>query len=118
MSAPSIPQEDQLNAMAEGSVYEMVCKYVQNPSRYDLKQYLSVNRRQLIDFLNTHPSKAQAYFDKQKNNQATHDVETIWKEGQDYCVASMDRGKARDVRCFRTLAEAVAEHVLVSYGMY
>jgi hypothetical protein len=118
MGRPSIPEEDQLNAMLEGSVYELACKHVQHPSRYDLKRYLTVDRRQLVDFLIAHPYKAQAYFDKQKRNHATHDVERIWKEGQQYCLASMDHGNARDVRCFGTLAEAVAEHVLVSYGMY
>ena len=56
---PSIPQEDQLNAMVEGSVYELARKYVQNPSRYDLKRYLNVNRRQLIDFLIANPSRTQ-----------------------------------------------------------
>ena len=40
----------------------------------------------------------------------------MWKKGDQYCLASMDHGKARDIRCFSTLAEAVAEHVLVVTG--
>jgi hypothetical protein len=118
MKSPLIPEQDQLRAMLDGSVYELARRYVAKPSRYDLKKYLSINRRQLVDFLVANPAKAEAYFDRQKQSQATHDVERIWKEGTEHFVASMDHGAVRSIRRFSSLAEAVAEHVLVSYGMY
>jgi len=113
-----IPETEQLNAMLEGSVYNLVCTYMNNSSQFNLKKYLTISRQKLISFLVSNPEKAETYFQNQKINPSTHDVEKIWEEGREYFVASLDHGKPRSIRCYQSLPEAVAEHILVSYGMY
>jgi hypothetical protein len=118
MEIPSIPESDQIGAMLDGSVYKLISDYIPNPSQYNLKQYLTISRRTLVRFLTENTGKAQAYFEEHTMTSPLHDVEQIWKEGSKYFVATMDHGKPRFVRQFATLAEAVAEHLLVTYGMY
>ena len=113
-----IPEIEQMNAMLDGSAFNLACDYVEAPSRYDLKKYLTITRQILVDFLASNPEKAEAYFQKHRHSSGTHDVERIWDEGREYLVASMDHGHPRSIRHFRSLPEAVAEHLLVSYGMY
>ena len=117
MKSLPIPETEQLNALANDSLYQLVSEYVAEPSPA-LKQYLTINRQALVEFLLKNPGKADAYFQKQEQVQTTHDVERMWEENGEYIVASMDHGNARSVRRFKSLAGAVAEHVLVSYGMY
>jgi hypothetical protein len=112
-----IPENEQLYALVNGSLYQLVSEYVEHPSPA-LKKYLTINRQTLLGFLLKNLDKAEAYFYKQKQTKATHDVERMWEENGEYIVASMDHGNARCVRRFKSLAEAVTEHVLVSYGMY
>jgi len=118
MKAVPIPETEQMDAMLNQSVYELACNYYENPNQYDLRRYLTVNRRKLVCFLKANPDKAEVYFQKNKNIQATHDVERIWQEGSRYIVASMFHGQVKSPERFRSLPKAVAEHVLVSYGMY
>jgi hypothetical protein len=118
MKTLPIPDTDQINAMLDDSVYDLVCEYIENPSQYNLKKYLTIDRGKLVDFLVQNTGKAETYFQKHASTAASHDVEQIWEEGSEYLVASMDHGKPRSIRRFATLPEAVAEHVLVTYGMY
>lgn len=118
MNSLPIPETDQINAILTDSVYELVCKYVDNPSPYNLKQYLTIDRKKITDFLTQHPDKAAIYFKKHASTEPTHDIEQIWKENSNYVVASMDHGKPHFVRRFHSLSKATAEHMLVTYGMY
>ena len=118
MKSLPIPDDDQIGALLDGSIYDLLCTYVENPPRYDFRTFLTINRQTLVDFLLGNPAKAAAYFQKQKRVQTTHDAEVIREQDGEYVVASMDHGTARSVRRFKSLAEAAAEHVLVSYGMY
>lgn len=118
MKALPIPETEQIQAMLSGSIRDLLTGYIENPPQYDFRKFLTVNRQTLIDFLLNNPVKAKTYFENKRQIQTTHDVEKIWEENGEYFIASMNHGNARSIRQFRSLAEAVAEHVLVSYGMY
>lgn len=118
MDGQPIPQKEQIIALLTGSVYDLACRHVHNPSRYNLKKYITVGRSELIEFLIAHPGMAEAYFRNHSSAEPGHDVERIWREEGAFLVGSMDHGRARWVRRFDTLPEAIAEHVLVSYGMH
>jgi hypothetical protein len=118
MKPPPIPEEAQMRAMLTNSVYELVSEYVEQPSRFNLKQYLTVDRPKLLKFLETYPELAGAYFQRQSALEATHDVERLSQEKSDFLVTSIDRGQPKYSRRFKSLREAVAEHVLLQYGMY
>ena len=115
-----IPEIEQMNAMIDGSFDNLLSNYVENPPKWDFRKFITINRQKLIEFLDANSDKAKTYFQKQVEvkSKATHDVAKIWQEGNNYFVAWMDHGRARNPRQFNTIAEAVAELVLVNYGMY
>lgn len=115
-----IPEADQMNAMLNNSFHKLLSNYIETPPKYDLRKFITINRQKLIEYLKINPGKAKAYFQKQLkiDSTVTHDVAKIWREGDDYFVAWMDHGHITDPRQFETLTEAIAELVLVNYGMY
>jgi hypothetical protein len=115
-----IPEAEQLDAMLNGSFQKLLSDYIEKPPKFDFKKYITIDRRKLVKYLNENPNAATTFFQGQLkiDTLAAHDVEKIWQERDDYVVAWMDHGSPRNPRRFKTLAEAVAELVLVSYGMY
>lgn len=118
MNTLPIPEEDQIRAMLNGSIYDLLRNYNVQPERVDFRKFITVNRQKLINFLSSHNGEAETYFQKYSKIEATHDVEKISRDGANYMTAWMDHGQPRSTRRFTTLGEAVAEHVLVSHGMY
>ena len=112
-----IPQSDQIEAMLSGKVYDLLGLYISRPEDVDFRRYLTISRGDLIDYLRTHPATAERYLKWQLSNQGTHDIERLFQEGAEYVVASMDHGKRLNPSYFRSLEEAVAEHVLACHGM-
>ena len=110
--------EVQMTAMLEGSIYTALAPYVPDPERIDIRKFITVNRQNLIDFLSANLRQTEDYFEKHSHVNAVHDVETISRHGDEYVTAWMDHGQPTSIRRFKSLAEAVAEHVLVSHGLY
>ena len=115
-----IPEIEQFNALVDGSFFNLLKDYCEDPQRVDPKKYITINRKKLIECLSANPDKAESYLKKQMegSSSVTHDKPTIWKDNDGYVVAWMDHGKALDPKQFRSLPEAVAELVLVNWGMY
>lgn len=113
-----IPIKSQIEAMLSGTVYDLASQYHDNPSKYNLKNYLTINRSEVVDYLRFHEDDTLKYFKNKQSMGSTCDVECIWKENECYFVGTMDHGKPRFVRKFNDISEAVAEYILVSYGMY
>ncbi|HZF01016.1 MAG TPA: hypothetical protein VE344_03885 [Methylomirabilota bacterium] len=115
-----IPETDQIRAMLNNSFYELLKEYTEHPPKYDFKKFITINRQKLVEFLTANPLEAKTYFQNQNKivSIANHDIFKIWQEGRNYYVAWMDHGNPRNPRQFDMLAEAVAEFVLVNYGMY
>lgn len=118
MKSLPIPDNQQIEAMLNFSMYKLTCEYYHNPSEYFSREYITVDRQKIIEYLGKNPKKAEAYFIANKDKTGTHDVEKIWQDGSEYCAGWMDHGKLTSIRRFKNLSEAVAEHVLVCYGMY
>ena len=104
--------------MLDGTIYTLLSRYIQDPERIDIRRLITVNRQDLIDFLSANPAMAEQYLQKHSQIKASHDIETISREGDEYVTAWMDHGHASNIRRFKYLRQAVAEHVLVSHGLY
>ena len=113
-----IPKEDQIRAMLDGRTFDLLRDYDINPERVDFRKFITVQRQNLIDFLSIHPDAAEDYFRKHSITEATHDVGKIWQDGSGFMTAWMDHGRPRSIWRFETLSEAIAEHVLITHGMY
>jgi hypothetical protein len=114
----SIPPETQIHAMLDGTIYTLLRRFIQDPERVDIRRFITINRQDLIDFLSINPAKATEYFDRHSRIQAVHDIETISREDDGYVTAWLDHGHRTNLRRFGSLPEAVAEHVLISHGLY
>jgi hypothetical protein len=115
-----IPETEQLDAMVNGSIWSLLKDYTKDVERVDFREFITINRQKLVYYLVVNPNMAEAYFNEQlkANTIATHDIAKAWQEGSIYFVAWMDHGRPRNPRRFKTLAETVAELVLVNHGMY
>jgi hypothetical protein len=113
-----IPESVQIDAMLHGTIFDVLAEYVNAPRVGDLGKYITVDRAELISYLDAHPEAAKAYFQREQSSTTTHDVERILRCGSDYTVVSMFHGEEQSPRHFNTLAEAVAEHVLLGHLMY
>jgi len=118
MPESHIPADSQIRAMLDGSIQELLRKSFGDASPGDFRKAITVDRGDIIEFLKSHPADADAYFAQHCAMHGTHDVERIWREDAIYCTCWMDHGEQRSIKHFTTLPEAVAEHVLVTHGMY
>jgi hypothetical protein len=119
MKSLPIPEIEQMSALLNYSFVGLLGDYVEDAPKYDYRQYITITRQKLLEYLIANPDKAKTYFQKSAvDTGTTHDVPKIWQEGNNYFVAWMDHGRARNPRQFKTIAEAVAELVLVDNGMY
>ena len=104
--------------MLSGGVGALLADCMDNPPQYDFKKVLTVKRNDVIDFLNKNTDQATAYWQRHGMVSVPHDAEELYQEGDEYLVAWIDHGKRRWIKRFKSLPEAIAEHVLVAYGMY
>jgi hypothetical protein len=118
MTGISIPENEQINAMLNGSIYDLLGHYISDPRSIDFRKYITVGRQQLVEFLQVHTDIADVYLRMQLSMDGNHDVERVFRQGSGYVVASMLHGEARWPRYFESAAEAAAQHVLMSHGMY
>ena len=118
MKQHTIPKEEQIKALVQGSIYVLLKEYLANPQIVDFRKYISVTRADLEAFLSQNPQVAETYFQKYRDRESIHEVQMIEKVGSLYKVYEMDHSMPRFERSFSTLYEAVAEHILRSHGLY
>jgi hypothetical protein len=115
MSA-SISKKDQIVALLTGKIDVLVADRL-GKSVVDFRPYLSVTRGDVEEFLGSHPGEAEKYYAEKSQCEPLHDRHLIGMRDGKYLVAWSDHGRTRFERLFATLAEAVADHVLVTHGM-
>jgi hypothetical protein len=115
MNSP-ISKEEQIVALLTGKIYELVANRL-GKSVVDVRPYLSVTRGDVEEFLQAHPAEAEKYFEEKSQREPLPDRDLIGMRDGKYLVAWSDHGQSRFERSFPTLAEAVADHVLVTHGM-
>lgn len=113
-----IPKSEQIAALLNGSFFNLLSDYVENPKYLNTRKFITITRQDLVEYLNVNPDKANAFFAKELENNTTHDVARIWREENEYVVAWMDHGEPRNRRAFHGLAEAIADLVIATYGIY
>jgi hypothetical protein len=118
MKSLPVPEIEQIQAMLNGSIYDVLEQYVDNPRASDFRRFITVNRQRLIEHLVEHSDAAEEYFQRHANYLGGHDIERIRKADSGYVVVSMDHGKETCERHFHSLPDAVAEHILLNHGMF
>jgi len=113
-----IDKDEQIESMLAGSFFDVIQEHGQDPRKGDFRRFITVDRQQIIDYLRLHPDRATEYFKKYSAVRGANDIAVISKDGAEYVVAWMDRGRPRDIRRFSDVADADAEHVLINHGKY
>jgi hypothetical protein len=113
---PPISKEEQIVALLTGKVYKLIASRL-GKSVVDVRRYLNVTRDELEEFLRVHPAEAERYFEEKSRRQPMPDTDVIGLRDGKYMVAWRDHDRNRFERSFPTMAEAVADHVLVTHGM-
>ena len=113
-----IPVQQLIPAMLNGTLPVLLKERGIDPERVGLRRFITVDRAALLAYLNDHPEEAESYMSRHGGLQSGHDVARLVREGGTYVTCWMDHGSALSVRRFQTLDEAVAEHVLMSHGLY
>jgi hypothetical protein len=98
MSEGSISAKEQIRAMLDGSIQELLQKSLGAASPGDFRKAITVDRGDIIEFLKSHPADAEAYFARHCAMHGTHDVERIWREDDIYCTCWMAHGEQRSIK--------------------
>ena len=109
-------KEEQIGALLTGEIYNLVATRL-GKSVVDVRPYLSITRSDIEEFLGNHPDEAERYFNEKSQREPLYDRDLIGMRDGKYLVSWSDHGKTRFERSFSSLAGAVADHVLVTYGM-
>ncbi len=119
MKSLPIPKSDQIAALLEGRMHQLLKEYVAE-SVYDCRPYVTVKRPEIVEYLRAHPEAAVASFNRNKEQRkhVFHDIAKMEEFGEAYRVYWLDHGKPRSIHTFPSLAEALAEFVLVDIGLY
>lgn len=114
-----ISPEEQISALLLGSFYCVSSRQFGMSPGADVRQYISVDRQILTDYLSNHPSTTEVYskalLARVANDggvEKLNDVDILYREGPDFVVAGVDQGKIVCPKRFPTLVEAVAEQLL------
>ena len=117
-SAPQIPVEAQIDALAKLKVYDLLAAHgVQvDYHRTDPRRFLTVTRQQVIDYFQRHLDVAELHLIPHPSKRPHHDHLCIERRGQRFAVFDMDHGQPRDERFYESLPEAAADFVAWTYA--
>jgi len=112
-----LPKEEQMRAMLTGQSLRLIKECYSDANEVNFGKYLTVTKSELISFLKKEPLLTQDYANRNKFEAPRHDVYTILPAKKGYAVGWLDHGRLRDPIKFKTLEEAVAEHVFIQHGI-
>jgi hypothetical protein len=109
-----IPEQLQLQALATGlrEVYILLADYLGDLNKApDFRQYITVTKAQLSDYLRHHPELAERHI-AAPDAPRRDDTPVLERANDKYVVFEMDHHAARYRREFEELADAAAEYLM------
>lgn len=109
-----IPESKQLEALASGlrDVYRLLAEYLGDLNSVpDFKRHITVTRKQLADYLRSHPELAELHI---SDNRAAkfHEGPVLERVDGKYRVYESDHGRPWNTKEFNQLAEAAATYLM------
>ena len=108
----------QLQSMLTGRSLKLVKEQYPEANEVTFGRYLTIERADLIRYLRRHPLLTRKYAYKHNYSEAYHDVYAIKKQNGIYLLGWLDHGKLSNPKRFNSLADVVAEHILVEHGLF
>jgi hypothetical protein len=116
----NIPEEEQLEAISQGlpSFYLLLKRYLGYLDKSgDLRQYITVTKSKLIDYLRNRPELMKRHLYK-KGDPRYHEFSVLEYDGINYRVYEMDHEDPWDIREYEDFAEATADYLMRDLGIY
>ncbi len=116
---PTPSRDEQIQAMLDGKFFDLLKEYIdEEPSADNYRQYITVTRRDMVDFLNRHLQMTNSYFKKFSSENPFNDGAGIAEEWNTYLVFWMDHGRRTSIIRFKSMNEALAEFVFWGHEIY
>jgi hypothetical protein len=112
-----IPKEEQISAMLDGRIYQLLREKIPDFHEVDFRKYLTVTGKDIEEFLVRHPDSVERYLAEHLGRAPIHDTGAIEVHGSTFNVGWVDHGRLRFGKQFPSANEAVAEHVLLNHGI-
>jgi hypothetical protein len=115
-STVNIPKNEQLMALASGlpALYQLIEKYTGGPIRTDFRQFVTVSKTELAEYLRSNPSLAEKQVMPEKKVLHLHDHPVLLHENEKWLVCWIEHGTKTNKVYFNDLAEAAA-NLLMAY---
>jgi len=110
-------KEDQIKAIAEGRLYDLLTEYLEDPLKVDVRDYLSVTKADLEKYLENSKADIERIYREFPCRSDAHDVQCIEHIQNKYEVSWMDHGKKSFTNSYPKIEEAAAVFLLRQLGM-
>ena len=115
----NIPEEEQLQAIAQGlpSFYILLQRYLDDLNNSgDLRMYITVTRKKLIDYLRIRPELMKKHLHKD-GEPRYHEYFVLEYDGVKYRVYWMNHDEPREIQEYEDFAEATADYLMRDLGI-
>jgi len=121
-----IPETEQINSMLNYSLFKLASEYFERPFRYKqvnnvwLKFAVSINRVIMIKYLKENPAELKKLLGEHNNiaDPVFINMTKIIEDGNYFNVTWMGYGGPKTYKQFKTIEEAAAECLFLTYGIY
>ena len=109
-----ISKTEQLEALADGlqAFYRVVEKHIGGPIRTDFRQFATVTKTELAEYLKSHPLLAEKHVMSEEEALRLHDHPALLTENGKWLVCWIDRGTKTNKAYFDDLPEAAANFLM------
>jgi len=115
MKTLPIPEEEQLQALAEGlkDVYRLLREYLGDLNKVpNFGQHITVSKLNLINYLRHHPEKVQKHVILAADITKLHDIPALFFDNGKWIVCWTDHGTPVGITYFDDLPEAAANYLM------
>ncbi len=113
-STTSIPKNKQLTALADGlpALYQLIEKYTGGPIRTDFRQFVTVSKMELVEYLRHNPALAEKHVMSENEALHLHDHPVLLNENGKWLVCWIDHETKTNKVYFDDLSEAAANFLM------
>lgn len=113
-ASPTIPAEEQLQALANGlpAFYKLIEKYTGGPIRTDFRQFATVDKVDLAHYLRRDQALAATHVMAEADALTLHDLPVLLREGDGWLVCWIDHGTKTNKTFYSDLSEAAANFIM------
>ena len=109
-----IPKDEQLAALADGitAFYRLIEKHTGKPLSGDFREYATVTKVELANYLRKYPGLAELHVTKESDAIKLHDLPVLLIENDQWISCWIDHGRKVNEERFDDINEAAASFLM------